>query len=221
MEIQKNTPVGKIASEHPAATRVFHRFGIDFCCGGGKSIEVACTKRGVDTTIVLDALREELKDPDPDATDWNTADLADLIGHILTAYHRPLQSELPRLDAMTKKVASVHHDKDARLEQLRDLFTDLNNELTSHMMKEEQILFPMILQGQGASAGGPISVMEHEHDSAGATLRKMRALTDNFEPPAEACNTWRAMFHGLKELERELHLHIHLENNILFPRALK
>jgi len=220
MDIQKDTPVGHIAAEHPAATRVFHRFGIDFCCAGGKSIEAACNARGVDPATVLEAVREELHDGATDDTNWSSVDLSVLIDHILTAYHKPLQEELPRLDTMTTKVAAVHHEKDARLTELRSVFAALKAELDAHMMKEEQILFPMIRQGQGASAGGPISVMEHEHDSAGAALRKMRVLTDEFQPPEEACNTWRAMLHGLEELERELHQHIHLENNILFPRAL-
>ena len=220
MEFHKDTPVGRIASEHPGATRVFHRFGIDFCCGGGKSIEVACQAKGVDPTTVLEAVQAELLDGDADATDWLSASPADLIDHILNAYHKPLGTELPRLSEMVQKVAEVHHDKDARLAELRSVFSGLKSELESHMMKEEQILFPMIVQGQGESAGGPITVMEQEHDSAGAALRQIRELTDGFQPPEEACNTWRALFSGLEDLEREMHQHIHLENNILFPQAL-
>jgi len=221
MDIRIDTPVGHIAAEHPAATRVFHRFGIDFCCGGGKPLREACEARDVDPDTVLSAIREELRDGKTDETCWVSADLNSLIDHILTAYHKPLNEELVRLDEMTKKVASVHHEKDERLTELRSLFVGLKAELGAHMMKEEQILFPMIRQGQGESAGGPISVMEHEHDSAGEALRKIRALTDEFQAPEEACNTWRAMLHGLEAMERELHLHIHLENNILFPRALE
>ncbi|MDH3783983.1 MAG: DUF542 domain-containing protein, partial [Acidobacteriota bacterium] len=154
MEFHKDTPVGRIASEHPGATRVFHRFGIDFCCGGGKSIEVACQAKGVDPTTVLEAVQAELLDGDADATDWLSASPADLIDHILNAYHKPLGTELPRLSEMVQKVAEVHHDKDARLAELRSVFSGLKSELESHMMKEEQILFPMIVQGQGESAGG-------------------------------------------------------------------
>jgi len=220
MDIRKETPVGHIAAEHPAATRVFHRFGIDFCCGGGKSIEAACSARDVDPDAVLQALNVELNQGQTNDTNWNDAELGSLIDHILTAYHKPLKEELPRLDAMTEKVAKVHHEKDSRLNEVRSVYATLKAELDAHMMKEEQILFPMIRQGQGAFAAGPISVMEHEHDSAGDALRRMREITDGFQPPEEACNTWRAMLHGLEELERELHQHIHLENNILFPRAL-
>ncbi len=220
MEIQIDTPVGHIAAEHPAATRVFHRFGIDFCCGGGKPLADACKKKGVDAQAVLEAVQTELSEGNSDDTNWVGAPLNDLIDHILTAYHKPLQEELPRLDAMTEKVARVHGDKDERLAEIRSVFMALKAELDSHMMKEEQILFPMIRQGQGEFAGDPISVMEHEHDSAGDALRKLRDLSDAFQPPEEACNTWRAMLHGLEAMEIELHQHIHLENNILFPRAL-
>lgn len=220
MDIQKDTPVGRIAAEHPAATRVLHRFGIDYCCAGGKSIEVACDARDIDIDVVLAEVREELRQPQKDETNWNSADLNSLIDHILVAYHKPLQEELPRLEAMTTKVAAVHREKDARLTELRSVFGALKTELDAHMMKEEQVLFPMIRHGQGGSAAGPISVMKHEHDSAGAALRRMRDLTDDFQPPEAACNTWRATLHGLEQMERELHEHIHLENNILFPRAL-
>ena len=169
---------------------------------------------------MLQAVRDELKGGEQDETNWRSADLNDLIDHILVTYHQSLREELPRLDTMSEKVARVHHDKDDRLAELRAVFLSLKAELEPHMMKEEQILFPMIRQGQGQSAGGPISVMEHEHDSAGAALSRMRELTDGFEPPEAACNTWRAMLAGMQDLERETHQHIHLENNILFPRAL-
>jgi regulator of cell morphogenesis and NO signaling len=159
-------------------------------------------------------------DLEQDGTNWEDVDLNVLIDHILDAFHKPLREELPRLDAMTKKVSKVHQDKDARLTELHSTFVALKAELESHMMKEEQILFPMVRQGQGESAAGPVSVMEQEHDSAEAALRKMRELTDGFQPPEEACNTWRSMLQGMQALERELHQHIHLENHILFPRAL-
>jgi regulator of cell morphogenesis and NO signaling len=123
---------------------------------------------------------------------------------------------------MAAKVLEVHRDKDPqRLAELIKVYGGLKAELLNHMAKEEQILFPMILRGQGAMAGGPISVMEQEHESAGAALRRLRELTDDYQVPAEACNTWRALWHGLEALEQSLHQHIHLENNILFPRALQ
>jgi regulator of cell morphogenesis and NO signaling len=199
---------------------VFHRFGIDFCCGGGKSLSAAGAAKGVDADVLLQAVREELRAGAADETNWNESGLSELIDHILEAYHKPLNEELPRLDAMTAKVAQVHAEKDERLVELRSVFVGLKAELDSHMQKEEMILFPMIRQGQGGSAHGPIAVMEGEHESAGAALARMRELTDGFDPPEQACNTWRALLAGLQDLERELHQHIHLENNILFPRSL-
>jgi regulator of cell morphogenesis and NO signaling len=122
---------------------------------------------------------------------------------------------------MARKVVDVHRDKQPEtLPELLSVYLGLKAELEQHMAKEEQILFPMIQSGQGSMATGPISVMEHEHDSAGGALRRLRELTSGYEVPAEACNTWRALWHGLAALEESLHQHIHLENNILFPRAL-
>ena len=153
-------------------------------------------------------------------TDWNTADLPSLIQHILLNFHKPLHEGLPRLQSMLAKVTEEHLEKDARLSELQSTFGAMKAELESHMMKEEQILFPMILSAQGAFAGGPISVMEQEHESANAALKKIRELTDGFQTPEGACATWCELLQGLEHLERETHTHIHLENDILFPRAL-
>jgi regulator of cell morphogenesis and NO signaling len=152
---------------------------------------------------------------------WNDADLPDLIDHILVTYHRPLDHELPRIDAMAHKVREVHGHKDESLAELLMVFRALKAELESHMAKEEQILFPMIRDGDGVMADGPINVMEDEHESAGAALKRLRELTNDYAVPDGACNTWRALWAGLAMLETELHDHIHLENNILFPRALR
>jgi regulator of cell morphogenesis and NO signaling len=221
MNIQVDSRIGQIATEHPLATRVFARHGIDFCCGGGKPLGEVCEKLGLDPKVVLDEIGHEIAGPSDDQVRWDEAPLEDLIQHILGTFHVPLKEELPRLEAMTRKVKEVHHDKAPEmLPELLKVFLGLKAELEQHMVKEEQILFPMIQQGQGAMAGGPISVMEHEHDSAGRALHRLRELTGGYEVPAEACNTWRALWHGLAALEESLHEHIHLENNILFPRAL-
>jgi len=222
MTIEGNSTVGRVAAEHPMATKVFHRHGIDYCCGGGKPLTEACAARGVDPDLVLKEIREELDNSAATEVRWDEAPLGDLIDHILARFHRPLEEELPRLQAMAEKVHRTHGDKDP--ENLSELVTVLDAlalELMRHMAKEEQILFPLIREGQGAMAGGPVSVMESEHESAGKALERMRELTSGYEVPAEACNTWRALWHGLAALEESLHEHIHLENNILFPRALK
>jgi regulator of cell morphogenesis and NO signaling len=221
MAINIETTVGKLAAEHPLATRVFARYGIDYCCGGGRPLGEVCDKKGLDTAVVLEEIRAELETPGVSEERWDQASLSDLIEHILAVYHRPLDEELPRLESMSRKVLKVHGDKDPeRLTELLSVYLDLKAELDKHMAKEEQILFPMIKQGQGAMADGPISVMKDEHNSAAAALRRLRELTNAYEVPTEACNTWRALWHGLAALEESLHRHIHLENNILFPRAL-
>ncbi len=219
--VTSDTKVGNLAVQHPQATRVFARHGIDFCCGGGQSLRAACEAQGLETQVVLAEIEQELAVGDEIGGDWDQAPLSDLIDHILITYHRPLDEELPRLETMARKVLEVHGDKDPqRLSELLNVYLGLKAELQQHMMKEEQILFPLIKQGQGAMASGPISVMEREHESAGSALKQLRVLANDYEVPAEACNTWRALWHGLAALENDLHQHIHLENNILFPRAL-
>ncbi len=221
MTIDPTCRVGEIATQYPLATRIFHRHGIDFCCGGGKPLADACAARGIDTGIVLEELHEQLGAHEVGEARWDQQPLKDLIRHILVTYHEPLYEELSRLSFMARKVHSVHRDKDPEtLSELLDVVIGLQEELDSHMAKEEQILFPMILNGQGAMAGGPISVMGHEHESAGQALARLRELTNGYQVPENACNTWRALWHGLAALEEELHEHIHLENNILFPRSL-
>ena len=221
MMIQSDSIVGQLAAEHPLATRVFHRHGIDFCCDGGRKLQEACAAQGVDTGMVLEEIRKELSNTTIPEERWGQAPLEDLVQHILVAYHGPLKEELPRLESVARLVLEVHGDKDPEtLSEVVEVFAGLKAELSQHMVKEEQILFPMIEQGQGAMAGGPVSAMKHEHDSAGAALRRLRELTKDYQVPPGACNTWRALWHGLAALEESLHQHIHLENNILFPRAL-
>ncbi len=222
MTISIESTVGQIATEHPLATRIFGRHGIDFCCGGGRSIREACEAKGLDTDSILEEIRNQLAESDADLECWDEAPLSDLVDHILAAYHRPLDEELPRLEQLARKVHRVHGERHPEvLPELLSTYLGLKAELQDHMMKEEQVLFPMIRQGQGFMADGPISVMESEHESAGDALKRLRKLTNGYRVPDEACNTWRALWHGLGALETALHEHIHLENNILFPRALE
>lgn len=221
MTIQSDTPVGQIAAEYPLATKVFARHGMDFCCGGGKPIAEVCETKGLDVDAVLAEITEAVSSSDSDLERWDQAPLDDLIEHILVAYHAPLREELPRLEFMARKVNQVHGDKMPReLPELLSTILGLRAELEQHMLKEEQILFPLIGQGKGPMAGGPVAVMEQEHQAAGDALKRLRELTNDYEVPAAACNTWRALWHGLANLEERTHEHIHLENNILFPRAL-
>ncbi len=222
MKIEKQMRVGEIATVYPLATRVLDRHGIGYCCEGGRSLEEACDKRGVDFQVIVGEIRDELEETEDSETRWDEAPLEDLIKHILVTYHEPLREELPRLEAMASRVAQVHGEKMPDvLPQLAEVVTGLRTELEQHMMKEEQILFPLVIQGETQMIGCPIEVMEHEHESAGKALRRLRELTSDFQVPEGACNTWRALWHGLEALEKDLHHHIHLENNILFPRALR
>jgi regulator of cell morphogenesis and NO signaling len=222
MTVTIETPVGEIASTHPLSTRVFARHHIDFCCGGGAPLEVACKKRGLDANAVLEEIETELEGVDEEPTRWTDAPLTDLIEYIVSTYHKSLREELPRLEAMALRVNEVHGDKDPeRLQEIVTVFQALKTELTEHMMKEEQILFPMIAKGDREAAQETITLMEDEHESAGNALERLRELTDDYTPPLAACNTWRALWHGLEVLEKDTHQHIHLENNILFPRALQ
>ncbi len=221
MNVTIETPVGEIASTHPLSTRVFARHHIDFCCGGGAPLEVACKKRGLDANAVLEEIETELEGVDEEPTRWTDAPLTDLIEYIVSTYHKSLREELPRLEAMALRVNEVHGDKDPeRIQEIVTIFQALKNELTEHMMKEEQILFPMIAKGECDTAQETVTLMEDEHESAGNSLERLRELTDDYTPPLAACNTWRALWHGLEVLEKDTHQHIHLENNILFPRAL-
>ena len=220
MTINSDAPIGKIAAEYPLATRVFSRHLLDFCCGGGRPLGEVCQERGLSAEDVLKEIHQELETTS-DEICWDDAPLGELIDHILVTFHVPLKEELPRLESMAQKVLGAHGEKDPkRFNELFAIVSGLRGELEQHMAKEEEILFPMIKQGDGAMVQGPVEVMEIEHESAGNILRRLRELTDGYKVPAEACNTWRALWHGLFALEADLHQHIHLENNILFPRAL-
>ncbi len=222
MLFNAETTVGQIATDHPLATRVFARHKIDYCCGGGSPLKNVCEKDGLNAESLLEEINNELETIDYDEKKWNNEPLSDLIDHILITYHRPLDEELPRLEQMVCKVYDVHGDKDPEMfAELKNVYLGLKAELDGHMMKEEQILFPMIKRGEGSLADGPVRVMMMEHDNAGNALRRFRELTKDYNVPEEACNTWRALWHGLEALEESLHQHIHLENNSLFPRALK
>lgn len=214
--------VAELVTTRPNAVKALQRHGIDFCCGGGRPLDEACAARGLDAGALLaevDALDRVGRAP---ARRWESAPLDELIDHILERHHRPLDAELPRLDALVRKVTAVHHDKDPKtMDGLRAAWGELQADLLPHMEKEEQLLFPWIREGQGASAGAPISVMEVEHQQVGELLSTIRRLTGAYTVPAEACGSWRALWQGLEALEADLHEHIHLENNVLFPRALR
>lgn len=230
MQMLTNRTVAELVTERPARARVFEKHGIDYCCGGQRPLAEACAGRGVSLDQVVGELETVDTGQAADQQDWNAARLAELSEHIVGTHHVYLRSELPRLAQMLDKVHSVHGERHAELGECQSVFQGLRAELEIHMMKEERILFPLIAAlelGDAAAAShcgsvnNPIHQMEHEHDAAGAALERLRTLTNSYTPPADACNTYRAMLDGLAELESDLHLHIHKENNILFPRAAK
>lgn len=222
--------VGEIVSRDPALSRVFEQAGIDYCCGGKMRLKEACAKRGLDVAVILNQLERSGSGARPRRKDPNTMSLTQLVDHIEQTHHAYLRSELPRLDGLARKVASVHGREDERLKTVRSVFTEMAQELFSHMVKEERVLFPFIRAlDSGAPKrfspcgplANPIRQMELEHDEAGSALERLRELTDGYVAPEWACNTYRALLSGLHELETDLHMHIHKENNILFPKALK
>jgi regulator of cell morphogenesis and NO signaling len=224
MTITELTPVGEIAAAIPSSVRIFQRHGIDFCCGGKHTLGAVCAERGLSFAATVSAI-EGSASPAATERDWTHEPLALLIEHIVATYHDSLREELPRLHALAANVAQVHGGRAANLVEIAVTVDLLSEELLTHMRKEETILFPAILaieerQGHARWLEAPISVMEHEHDRAGALLSDLRELTGGYLPPDRACPTTRALYQGLEELDRSMQVHVHLENNVLFPRAL-
>ncbi|MBP9025150.1 MAG: iron-sulfur cluster repair di-iron protein [Phycisphaerae bacterium] len=228
--IDLTAPVGQLVADRPARARVFERFDIDYCCGGKTPLDEACANKGLDLQEVLRALEQaESAVAAPDETDWRHASRADLIINIIDTHHVYLKRALPELAQLAAKTRQVHGASHPELAEVQEVFTELRAELEGHMMKEERILFPLIqgmesgaaCEGFCGSVQNPIRVMEYEHDSAASALQRLRHLTGDYTPPADACNTYRALLSGLAELEADLHQHIHKENNILFPRAIE
>ena len=213
------TTVGDIAATVPGATAVFRRHKIDFCCGGNKTLAEACAKKGTDPSSIAGELSALAVERDP-VTAWTGRPLGDLIDHILEAYHDKHRHDLPELIRLASRVEHVHADHPACPRGLAAALKETLGELEMHMRKEEEILFPMIRRGMGRGAGGPISVMNSEHDEHGERLRRLEKLAHDFELPPGACNTWRATYAGVRALVDDVMEHIHLENNVLFPRAL-
>jgi regulator of cell morphogenesis and NO signaling len=211
--------LAELATMHPAASRVFHRYGLDYCCGGRQSLGAVCSAKGLDPQTILTAIASE--EARVELPRWDTAPLADLIGFIVERYHKGVRSELPALISLAERVEKRHAASPACPRGLHDLLECLHERVVDHLEKEERVLFPMILDGLGRRAAGPMRVLEDEHDEHGRDLGRIRQFTNNFTPPAGACPTWRALYLRLAALEAEFMDHVHLENHVLFPRALR
>jgi len=234
MSVTTEKTVRELALENPAATRVFEKLGIDYCCGGNKSLQEACRAAKLPIEQVVNAL--EVADQSARTRsdrNWQIEPLADLVAHIKNTHHNYVREEIARLQPLFVKVCSVHGKNHPELNDVHDSFRALAEELTMHLMKEEVVLFPYIVRMEEAavqhepalpspfgSVTNPINMMQHEHDSAGNALRAMREASRNYLPPAEACVSYQTLYKALLDFEADLHQHIHLENNILFPRAI-
>ncbi|MFI8414939.1 iron-sulfur cluster repair protein YtfE [Serratia sp. NPDC078593] len=216
----RNQSLGALAIAIPRASKLFRDYDLDFCCGGKQTLERAAQRKELDLTQ-LEAQLAALATNASDTRDWRHAPLAEIIDFILPRFHQRHREQLPELVLMAEKVERVHGEKSTCPRGLAKQLNLLRLDLDNHMMKEEQILFPMIKNGMGQQAMGPISVMEHEHDEAGEQLEVVKFLTNNLTPPDGACNTWQALYAGINEFITDLMEHIHLENNLLFPRALR
>ena len=225
--------VREIALEHPEFIRVFERYGIDYCCGGRKPLAEACLGANLSIGEVTAALDAVANTGVPVETDWAQLPMRLLIGHIVATHHAYVKAELPRLAVLAGKVVARHGDTQPHVLALQYVLGQLDNELIHHLGKEEQVLFPYITALETAVGSGgalpeacfgsvaqPIAMMTQEHDTAGDLLREIERLSEGFTPPVGACPTYLAFYAGLKEFQQDLHQHIHLENNILFPRAI-
>ncbi len=206
----------------PATSRVFEKNGIDYCCGGAATLRAACETRGLDREAVMAELLALGREPPQ--RDWSTAALGELVDHIEKTHHAYLKTELLRIARLVHHTREAHGAHYAWLADLQATYDRFAAEMHLHMFKEEQILFPRIRQLENqithVNVSIPVTMMEHEHQRAGADLEKMRTLTGGYVAPAEACTTFRAMVDALRELETDTHMHVHKENDILFPRAV-
>jgi regulator of cell morphogenesis and NO signaling len=222
-----------LAATSPNAIRILEQYSLDYCCGGKQPLEEACTSKGITSDQILREIDQASRATAADR-DWQTAPLDELVSHIVETHHAYLKRDLPVLETRLRKVVAVPGARDPqKLPRLAAVFAGLRQELETHLHKEEAILFPFIVQYGRAesrnqpippvplgSFANPIAAMEREHTEAGEALLEIRDLTGGYNPPSYACTTLRALYDGLKALEQDLHIHIHLENNILFPRAI-
>jgi regulator of cell morphogenesis and NO signaling len=227
--------VREYALEIPSATRIFEKLGIDYCCGGGKSLADACNEAGIAVADVLSSLiTDATSEGDFANEEWHTTSQAELIKHIVEKHHAYTREELKRLDALLAKVCGVHGQNHPELFHIQDQFGKLRGELEPHMLKEESVLFPYIVRLEEPLAGNqtlplppfgtvrnPMRVMMAEHDAAGYILGRMREASSDYTVPADGCISYKTLYSALTALEVDLHQHIHLENNILFPRAVE
>lgn len=223
--------LGDFVSEQPGLGRIFERLGFDYCCAGRKSLQQACQERGLDAASVLRVLMacENGRAVD-DHGNWGLTTMGQLVDHLIAEHHGFVRAELPRLTALLQKVVAAHSVREPHLLEVQEVFAGLRTVLEAHLGREEQVLFPLIKQLEmarrhvafnGEKLAGIIQAMTAEHDSASAALHRLQAITHDFAVPEEACDAYRALLEGLRELTQDMHQHVHEENNILYRKALK
>lgn len=225
--------VREIAIENPATVRVFESLGIDYCCGGRRPLKEACERANIPLDRIMELLAKADESDPEDSRRWSDASLSDLTGHIVARHHAFVRQEVPRLEGLLDKVVTRHGEAHPELLSIQKLFAAMAQELTTHMLKEEQVLFPYLEKMEAAvresgtvppaffgSLQNPIARMLADHDDAGELTSKIRHLSANYQAPESACPSYRGLYRGLADFERDLHRHVHLENNILFPRAI-
>jgi len=234
MNFNDETKVKDIALSNPAARQILEDAGLDYCCGGGKSLHEACLHADVPAEEILKRLRENSKHVSPDEASWASAPLVDLTGHIRDRHHRYVREAIARLQPLLDKVEAKHGKSHSEIADIRRLFTEVGREMIMHMQKEEQILFPYIdalekaISAHGSveppffqTVRNPINAMMKEHDAAGELVKQIRKASSEYTAPADACTSYKALYQDLRQFEADLHQHVHLENNILFPRAVE
>lgn len=219
----RNKTVREIAGQHADSYKIFHKYGIDFCCGGKRLLSDVCEEKGIEISVIANDFMTLEKIPS-DQKDWNTETLENLINHIVDTHHQYLRDDLPRLFHLTQKVASRHGERDTHLYKVLEVYVSMANELLAHIEKEEKVLFPMIIEMEkigdiSPQIMMPILTMEAEHEEAGAALEELDRLTESYVIKPNMCASYQALYVGLKQLAEDLKLHIHKENNILFPRV--
>ncbi|TCN90719.1 iron-sulfur cluster repair di-iron protein [Shewanella fodinae] len=227
-EIELDRRVGDLVAEDFRNAHVFSQFGIDFCCGGGRTLTAACQRANADPTIVIQALQQLQRSGDKQ-DQLRQLPLADLIDHIEHKHHEYVRQKAPLLLEYADKMVRAHGDKYEEIKPVAGWIKALVADLLPHLQKEEQVLFPAIralsngdrINSCFGTIDNPIHAMEYEHEEAGQILQKLRQLTQDYQPPAHACTTWRVCYATLAEFEQDLFTHIHLENNVLFPKALQ
>lgn len=227
--ITEDSTLGELVAERPSRARVFEQLDLDYCCGGDRILTEAAASAGLDPSTVVRTLQAAEASGNAAGDSWADASPDELIAHIESTHHDYLRDELPRLEQLIGKVASVHGEEAPWMVSVKEVFADLKPDLEAHMVKEEEVVFPFIqsLQSEGEPAGmaeldgDPLAILEEEHDASGEALRTIRDLTDDYTVPDWACGTFRAAVDGLCELEEDMHRHVHKENSILFPKARK